>query len=151
MPWSNQGGNGGPWGGNNNKGPWGQGPNGPRGPQNTPPDLEDIIRKGQDRLKNALPRGSGTPALFGLIGAGLLALWVFQCIYTVQPDELGVELRFGKMPSLAEMTYLDAGNVEALADRLGVGPRHLRRLFDHHLGASPQSVAVTRRLPRPAR
>ncbi|MCB1383597.1 MAG: FtsH protease activity modulator HflK [Notoacmeibacter sp.] len=96
MPWSNQGGNGGPWGGNNNKGPWGQGPNGPRGPQNTPPDLEDIIRKGQDRLKNALPRGSGTPALFGLIGAGLLALWVFQCIYTVQPDELGVELRFGK-------------------------------------------------------
>ncbi len=95
MPWSNQGGNGGPWGGNN-KGPWGQGPGGPKGPQNTPPDLEDIIRKGQDRLKNALPGGSGTPAMFGLIGAGLVALWVFQSIYTVQPDELGVELRLGK-------------------------------------------------------
>lgn len=95
MPWSNQGGNGGPWGGNN-KGPWGQGPGGPKGPQNTPPDLEDIIRKGQDRLKNALPGGSGTPAMFGLIGAGLVALWVFQCVYTVQPDELGVELRLGK-------------------------------------------------------
>ncbi|MCB9384867.1 MAG: DNA-3-methyladenine glycosylase 2 family protein [Bryobacterales bacterium] len=47
---------------------------------------------------------------------------------------------------LIDAGALDAGNVEALADRLGVGPRHLRRLFDHHLGASPQSVAVTRRL-----
>lgn len=96
MPWSNQGGGGGPWGGGNNGGgggPWGQGP---RGPQGTPPDLEDIIRKGQDRLKQAMPGGSGSPALFGLIGAGLVVLWLFQSVYTVQPDELGVELRFGK-------------------------------------------------------
>ncbi|MFP1633498.1 FtsH protease activity modulator HflK [Zhengella sp. ZM62] len=99
MPWSNQGGGGGPWGGGNNGGgggPWGQGPQGPRGPQGTPPDLEDIIRKGQDRLKQAMPGGSGGPALFGLIGAGLVVLWLFQSVYTVQPDELGVELRFGK-------------------------------------------------------
>ena len=40
---------------------------------------------------------------------------------------------------------LDDGNVEALADRLGVTSRHLRRLFSKHLGASPLSVAHTQR------
>lgn len=102
MPWSNQSGGGGPWGGGggNGGGPWGQGPRGPGGPGGpggTPPDLEDIIRRGQDRLKNALPGGGGaSPAMFGLIALGLAVLWLFQAIYTVQPDELAVELRFGK-------------------------------------------------------
>lgn len=41
---------------------------------------------------------------------------------------------------------LDDGNVESLADRLGVTSRHLRRLFSKHLGASPLSVAHTQRL-----
>src|SRR5580692_2803198 len=36
-------------------------------------------------------------------------------------------------------------SVSRLADRLGVGDRHLRRLFLQHLGASPVSVAQTRR------
>ena len=37
-------------------------------------------------------------------------------------------------------------NVEKLATRLGLGERHLRRLFLQHLGASPISVAQTRRV-----
>src|SRR5215469_6721813 len=41
---------------------------------------------------------------------------------------------------------LDDGGVEVLADRLGVGSRHLRRLFLRHLGATPIAVAQTRRL-----
>lgn len=41
---------------------------------------------------------------------------------------------------------LDEGDVERLADRLGVGERHLRRLFRAHLGASPVAVAQTRRV-----
>jgi AraC family transcriptional regulator of adaptative response / DNA-3-methyladenine glycosylase II len=41
---------------------------------------------------------------------------------------------------------LDQDNVEALADRLGVTSRHLRRLFTKHLGASPLAVAHTQRL-----
>ena len=98
MPWNDKSGGGGPWGGGGNSGgPWGQGPRGPSGPKGSPPDLEDIIRRGQDRLKQALPGGGrASPALFGLIGLGLVALWLFQAIYTVQPDELAVELRFGK-------------------------------------------------------
>ena len=41
---------------------------------------------------------------------------------------------------------LDDGDVERLADRLGVTSRHLRRLFTKHLGASPLAVAHTQRL-----
>jgi AraC family transcriptional regulator of adaptative response / DNA-3-methyladenine glycosylase II len=41
---------------------------------------------------------------------------------------------------------LDGGSVEALAARLGMGARHLRRLFDQHLGASPIAVALSRRV-----
>ncbi len=102
MPWNNQsGGSGGPWGGGGGNGggngPWGQGPRGPSGPQGSPPDLEDIIRRGQDRLKQALPSGGGSnAALFGFGALALAAFWLFQSIYTVQPDELAVELRFGK-------------------------------------------------------
>ena len=36
--------------------------------------------------------------------------------------------------------------MEALAERLGIGERHLRRLFLQHLGASPITVAQTRRV-----
>jgi membrane protease subunit HflK len=95
MPWSNQNG-GGPWGGGgNNQGPWGQGPNRPRGGRGGPPDLEDIIRRGQDQLRNVVPGGfNGGVAL--IIAAVIAIFWLIQCVYTVQPDERGVELRFGR-------------------------------------------------------
>ena len=41
---------------------------------------------------------------------------------------------------------LESGGMEVLAERLGVGTRHLRRLFIRHLGATPMAVAQTRRL-----
>jgi AraC family transcriptional regulator of adaptative response / DNA-3-methyladenine glycosylase II len=43
-------------------------------------------------------------------------------------------------------TGLEDGGVESLAERLGIGARHLRRLFLKHLGATPIAVAHTRRL-----
>ena len=48
--------------------------------------------------------------------------------------------------ALIEAGALDEGDVEALAGRLGVGERQLRRLFRQHLGAAPVSVAQTRRV-----
>ncbi len=48
--------------------------------------------------------------------------------------------------ALIEMGGLDESDVEALASRLGVGERQLRRLFRRHLGASPVAVAQTRRV-----
>lgn len=48
--------------------------------------------------------------------------------------------------ALIEAGALDEGDVDTLAARLGVGERHLRRLFRQHLGAAPVSVAQTRRV-----
>ncbi|MGH8257899.1 MAG: bifunctional transcriptional activator/DNA repair enzyme AdaA, partial [Steroidobacteraceae bacterium] len=48
--------------------------------------------------------------------------------------------------ALIELGCLDQGGVEALAERLGLGERQLRRLFRQHLGASPLAVAQTRRI-----
>jgi modulator of FtsH protease HflK len=91
MPWQNQGG-GGPWG-SGGKGPWGSGPQSP-GP--TPPDLEEILRRGQDRLRRVLPGGNLGGRGFALIVLGVLVLWGFSGFFRVEPDELGVVLRFGK-------------------------------------------------------
>ena len=48
--------------------------------------------------------------------------------------------------ALIEKGGLDGADVDALAERLGVGERQLRRLFQRHLGASPIAVAQTRRV-----
>ena len=48
--------------------------------------------------------------------------------------------------ALIELGALDEADVDALAERLGVGERQLRRLFRQHLGASPIAVAQTRRI-----
>lgn len=52
---------------------------------------------------------------------------------------------------LIEDGALDTGTVAALAARLGIGPRHLARLFAEQVGASPLQVAQTRRLQRAKR
>src|SRR5262249_6427735 len=78
MPWSNQG--GGPWG--SGKGPLGSGPQS-SGP--TPPDLEELLRRSQDKLRTVLPGGS-----FG--GRGVALIGFFRLL----SRDLGVVLRFGK-------------------------------------------------------
>ena len=90
MPWSNQG--GGPWG-SGPKGPWGSGP---QSGGSTPPDLEDLLRRSQDKLKNLLPGGSMGGRGFLLLGMGAIALWFFSGFFRVDSQELGAVMRFGK-------------------------------------------------------
>ena len=92
MPWNTQG--GGPWGSGGGKGPWGSGPQPGSGP--TPPDLEEILRRSQDRLRRVLPGGSMGNKGFALIALAAVALWGLSGFFRVEPDELGVVLRFGK-------------------------------------------------------
>lgn len=96
MPWNSDegGGSKGPWG----QGPWGQGPKGPRntgggGRGPNPPDLDELLRRGKDSLKNMLPGGVGGSWMLPIALLG--AFWLFNCIYQVQPDENGIVLRFG--------------------------------------------------------
>jgi modulator of FtsH protease HflK len=93
MPWSNQG--GGPWGsgGGSNKGPWGSGPQS-SGP--TPPDLEELLRRSQDKLKSVFPGGNIGGKGVILIVLAALVVWGFSGFFRVEPDELGVVMRFGK-------------------------------------------------------
>jgi modulator of FtsH protease HflK len=92
MPWSNQGGGGGPWG-SGPKGPWGSG-SPPSG--SSPPDLEELLRRGQDKLRNILPGGNLGGRSIVLIGLAAVALWGFSGFFRVEPDELGLVLRFGR-------------------------------------------------------
>ena len=84
MPWTNQT-NGGQSGG---RGPWG-------GNQQQP-DLEELLKRSQDRLRRILPggfRGGNSLTIVALI---VLVVWLASGIYVVQPDEQGVVLRFGE-------------------------------------------------------
>ena len=101
MPWSNQG--GGPWGsgggsggggGGGGRGPWGQGPQ--SGGGSTPPDLEELLRRSQDKLRRVLPGGSLGGRGLVLILVAAIAFWGLSGFFRVQPDELGVVMRFGK-------------------------------------------------------
>jgi membrane protease subunit HflK len=91
MPWSNQG--GGPWGSGGSKGPWGSGPQS-TGP--TPPDLEELLRRSQDKLKSVLPGGNLGGRGVLLIVLAAVVVWGFSGFFRVEPDELGVVLRFGQ-------------------------------------------------------
>src|SRR5712672_250065 len=92
MPWSNQG--GGPWGGGGGgKGPWGSGPQ-QTGP--TPPDLEEFLRRSQDKLRTVLPGGNLGGKGLSLIVLAAIFIWGLSGFFRVDPDELGVVLRFGK-------------------------------------------------------
>ncbi|HEV7292323.1 FtsH protease activity modulator HflK [Devosia sp. RR2S18] len=95
MPWESNGGGG----GRNNGGPWGQAPGGgggggPRRPGggNTP-NLEDILARGRAQFGGGLPGGR-----WAIIGGVVLLLgfWALNSVYTVDPQEVGVELRFGE-------------------------------------------------------
>ena len=97
MPWNNQDGPGKPGGQNpwGPPGPWGQGNGGAGGP---PPNLEELLRRGQERLQSAMPGGVG-----GFGGKGLIAfvlvgvlLWLLSGFYIVATNQVGLNLVFGK-------------------------------------------------------
>ena len=102
MPWNSQGG---PWGGG--QGPWGGRPGG--GGQQ-PPDLEELLRRSQEKIRRLFPNGGGGGGGFGgagrkgvgLVAAVIVGLWLSTGIYRVQPEEQGVVLQFGKLQAVTD-------------------------------------------------
>jgi membrane protease subunit HflK len=89
MSWNNQG--GGPWR-SQGQGPWGQGPAG--GPQ--PNDLEETIRRLQQSLRGLTPGGMTGRGIAFIVLAALLIWLAVGTFYTVQPNEVGLNLVFGR-------------------------------------------------------
>ncbi len=97
MPWDNNTGGGGR---NNNGGPWGQVPGGGGGggggnnrrPGGSP-NLEDILARGRDRFQGGLPGGRWA---IGGAALAVVVFWALNAFYTIDAQELGVELQFGK-------------------------------------------------------
>lgn len=133
MPWSGQNGN------NGGRNGGGDGPWGPRnrGGGNQQPDIEELFKKSQDRLKRAIPGGgngkSGGPSgpIFFLFIAGLAAIvgWLAFTV-KVNPDQVGIVTQFGKynrtlteglhlrLPSPVEQIYLIRPN---FAQKINIG------------------------------
>ena len=83
-----------------NGGPWGQGPRKTGGSGSNPPDLEELLRRSQDRLRRVLPGGGGVRNVNPVVLIAILALILvfgayFFFTFRVQPNEVGVVLRFG--------------------------------------------------------
>lgn len=131
MPYSNN--SGGPWGGGGGnkggggRGPWGGGGDdggnrgggggggGNRGGGGNGPDIDRIVRKGQEQLRVLMGgrggRGSGGgggggggfgKGGFTLIALAAVGIWVFMSVYTVRPEEKSVELFLGRFSSIGE-------------------------------------------------
>jgi modulator of FtsH protease HflK len=94
MPWSNQDGprkppGQNPWGGPPS--PWGGGPGG----NNVPPNLEELLRRGQERLQSAMPGGLGGKGILIFVLVGVL-LWLLSGFYIVSTNQVGLNLVFGR-------------------------------------------------------
>ncbi len=143
MPWNDQSGGGWKGGGNGNGGggPWGQPPQPPRGNGGggggfgggqQPPNLEDLLRRSQDRLRTSIPGGSLGPKSIALGLVVLALIWLATGIYRVQEGFQGVELTFGDYTSAtgAGLAYhwpapigeVETVNVEGIR-RIDVGLR----------------------------
>ena len=111
-----------------NGGPWGDGPDNrggdnrrrPRDGDQTPPEIDEFLRKGQEQLRVLIgggrggggkdrrgaaggPRGGGLSG--GVLGLGLLAalvLWGLASFYSVRPEERSVELFLGEFSSVGQ-------------------------------------------------
>jgi modulator of FtsH protease HflK len=105
MPWDNKGG----WqqGGGGGRGPWGQGPSGGGGNRGggggiKPPDLDELMKRGRERLKGWFPNQSPSLVIMALVAGTFLVVWLLTGVYTIQQAEQGVVMRFGKFVTLLE-------------------------------------------------
>ncbi|MBZ0127570.1 MAG: FtsH protease activity modulator HflK [Rhodobacteraceae bacterium] len=107
-PWGGGGGNQGGGNRGGGRGPGGEGPN--------IPEIDEIVRKGQEQLRvlmggrggSGRPGGTGGDApgfgrgTIGLVVLAAIGLWVYASVYTVKPEEKSVELFFGKEYAIGE-------------------------------------------------
>ncbi|HEY8191132.1 MAG TPA: FtsH protease activity modulator HflK [Alphaproteobacteria bacterium] len=85
---NNQGGNRPPWGGGSGGG-------------DMPPDLDDMLRRAQNNLRQVMPGNLGGGRIIALAVGAVAVLWLASGFYTISPGENGVIQRFGAWNSTA--------------------------------------------------
>ena len=95
MPWNNSS-DGSGSGGPGSKGPWNRGPTPGGGGGMRPPDIEEMLRRSQDRLKRFLPGSNFTTGSLIVLLLIVVGAWLVSGVYFVGAFEQGIVLRFGK-------------------------------------------------------
>lgn len=95
MPWNNSS-DGSGSGGPGSKGPWNRGPTPGGGGGMRPPDIEEMLRRSQDRLRSFLPGPNFTSGSLIVLLLIVVGIWLASGIYFVGAFEQGIVLRFGR-------------------------------------------------------
>lgn len=156
MPWkqNTSGGGRGPWGqgsqgpGGGQGGGGGGGPGGPEGP-----DLEELLRRSQDRFKRAMPNGGAGPTVVVVVGLLAVLGYFASGIYFVQPAEQGVVTTFGDFDGvmtepgpryhlpwpIQDVTIVDIANIRST----NVGTTGTARPATRTAGGPSESLMLT--------
>ena len=112
-----------------------------------PPDMEDVIRKGQERLKNLIPGGFGSYKGIVLVILAGVVIWLVTGFFRVQPNQQAIQLVFGKPygkpvePGLHYNLPSPIGNVVVVnvqdQRRVVIGSRGGQDRYHHPLHARP--------------
>lgn len=158
-PWGGGGGSGsggGNRGGDDNRG-GGRRPGGGDGGQQIP-EIDEIVRKGQEQLRVLMGgrgggnRGSGDGGgqfpeigrrgwIFG--GLALLGLWLFTSVYTVRPEEQSVELLLGSFSQVGEPGLNFAPWPVVTAEVIAVTSERTESIGANRSGASDTGLMLT--------
>jgi len=114
---------------NDGGGPWGGGGGGPFGSRQ-PPAMEDVIRKGQERLKSLIPGGFSSYKGIVLVVLLGVVIWLVTGFFRVQPNQQAIQLVFGKpfgKPVEPGLHYNPGPNPTEMA----ACPRHTNALWGH--------------------
>ena len=156
MAWNNNSG-GGPWGGGgggNSGGPWGGGGGnrggggGPFGSRR-PPDMEDVIRRGQERLKNLIPGGFGSYKGIVLVVLAAVVIWLVTGFFRVQPNQQAIQLVFGKPYGKPVEPGLHYNLPGPIGNVVVVNVQDQRRTVIGSRGGQDRATTPTARGPRP--
>ncbi len=126
---------------NNGGGPWDRGGGGPFGARR-PPDMEDVVRRGGERLKNLVPGGFGSYKGIVLVVLLGLAIWLVTGFFRVQPNQQAIQLVFGKPYGKPAEPGLHYNLPSPIGDVVVVNVQDQRRVVIGSRGASQDRPAA---------
>ena len=113
-----------------------------------PPDMEDVIRKGQERLKNLIPGGLGSLKGIVLIVLAAVVIWLVTGFFRVQPNQQAIQLVFGKPYGEPVEPGLHYNLPSPIGNVVVVNVQDQRRIVIGSRGGGPRR-ALRSRGPRP--